>query len=172
MYIILSPSLQIRSTFWNKCTPLLSYVYNQYFLWSLNSGIIRKSIRLMHKIIRIAGFIRFVVIILIRGNMIFVHWFRPKNSKINNRGCGRLVLKHGMHKTIQGLLKEHVFLHCIFSPVNKHSMYVRGCQIGMQGPQLCAKPGHFCKLDVATSRMAFLDLNLHGIQLATLYSKN
>ena len=36
-------------------------------------GIVRKSIRLIHKIIRIAGFIRFVVIILIRGNMIFVH---------------------------------------------------------------------------------------------------
>jgi hypothetical protein len=36
----------------------------------------------------------------------------------------------------------------------------RGCQIGMQGSQLCAKPRHFCKLDVATSRMAFLDLNL------------
>ena len=31
----------------------------------------------------------------------------------------------------------------------------------MQGPKLCAKPRHFCKLDVATSRMAFLDLNLH-----------
>ena len=43
----------------------------------------------------------------------------------------------------------------------------RGCQIGMQGPQLCAEPRHFCKLDVATSRMAFLDLNLHGLQLAT-----
>ena len=29
----------------------------------------------------------------------------------------------------------------------------------MLGPQLCAKPRHFCKLDVATSRMAFLDIN-------------
>ena len=131
----------------------------------------------MHKIIRIAGFIRFVVIILIRGNMIFVHWFWPKNSKINNRGCGRLVLKHGMHKTIQGLLKEHVLLHCImlpesFHPLNKHSMYVRGCQIGMQGPQLCRKPRHFYKLDMATSRMAFLDLNLHVLQVATSNSNN
>ena len=36
----------------------------------------------------------------------------------------------------------------------------RVCQIGMQGPQLCAKPRHFCKLDVATSRMAILELNL------------
>ena len=37
----------------------------------------------------------------------------------------------------------------------------RGCQIGMQWPQLCSKARHFCKLDVATSRMAFLDLNMH-----------
>ena len=51
-------------------------------------------------------------------------------------------------------------------------MYVRGCKIGMQGPQLCAKPRHFCKLDVATSRMAFLDLNLHVLQVATSNSNN
>ena len=38
----------------------------------------------------------------------------------------------------------------------------RVCQIGMQGPQLCSKPRHFCKLYVATSRMAILELNLHG----------
>ena len=36
-------------------------------------------------------------------------------------------------------------------------MYSRECQIGMQGPQLFPEPGHFCKLDVATSRIAFLD---------------
>ena len=52
------------------------------------------------------------------------------------------------------------------------STMVRGCQIGMQGPQLCAKPRHFCKLDVATSRMAFLDLNLHVLQVATPNSNN
>ena len=52
------------------------------------------------------------------------------------------------------------------------SMNTRGCQIGMQGPQLCAKPLHFCKLDVATSRMAVLDLNLHVLQLATSNSNN
>ena len=48
------------------------------------------------------------------------------------------------------------------------------CQMGMQGPQLCAKPHHFCKLDLATSRMAFLDLNLHPnvLQVATLNSNN
>ncbi len=49
---------------------------------------------------------------------------------------------------------------------------IRGCQIGMQGPQLCAKPRHFCKLDVATSRMAFLNLNLHVLQVATSNSNN
>ena len=39
--------------------------------------------------------------------------------------------------------------------------YIRGCQIGMQGPQLC-------ELDMATSRMAILDLNLqHVLQVAT-----
>ena len=48
----------------------------------------------------------------------------------------------------------------------KESMHIRGCQIGMQGPQLFAKPRHFCKLDEATSRMAFLDLNLHVLQVA------
>ena len=48
----------------------------------------------------------------------------------------------------------------------------RGCQIGMQGPQLCAEPHHFCKLDVATSRIAVLDLNLHVLQVATSNSNN
>ena len=37
-------------------------------------------------------------------------------------------------------------------------MVFRGCQIGMQGSQLCAKPSHFCKLDMATSRMDFITL--------------
>ena len=40
----------------------------------------------------------------------------------------------------------------------------------MQGPQLFAEPGHFCKLDVATSRIAFLDLNLNVQKLRTLCS--
>ena len=42
----------------------------------------------------------------------------------------------------------------------------------MQGPQLCTKPRHFCKLNVATSRMAFLDLNLLVLQDATPNSNN
>ena len=49
---------------------------------------------------------------------------------------------------------------------------IRGCQIGMQGPQLYAEPRQFCKLDVATSRIAFLDLNLHVLQVAPSNSKN
>ena len=38
----------------------------------------------------------------------------------------------------------------------------------------CKDPSfaHFCKLDVATSRMAFLDLNLHVLQHATSNSNN
>ena len=44
----------------------------------------------------------------------------------------------------------------------------RGCQFGMQGPQLCAKPGHFCILDMATYILAFLDLNLHVLQVTTI----
>ena len=42
----------------------------------------------------------------------------------------------------------------------------------MQGPQLFTEPHHFCKLDVATSRIAYLDLNLHVLQVATSNSNN
>ena len=42
----------------------------------------------------------------------------------------------------------------------------------MQGPQLCAKSHHFVKLNVATSRIAFLDLNLHVLQVTTPNSNN
>ena len=110
--------------------PFIIICIPSLFFMVFKLGIVRKSIRLIHKIIRIAGFIRFVVIILIRGNMIFVHWFWPKNSKINNRGCGRLVLKHGMHKTIQGLLKEHVLLHCIMLPESFHPWINIVCMLG------------------------------------------
>ena len=54
----------------------------------------------------------------------------------------------------------------------KTGIQFRGCQIDMQGPQLFAKPRHFCKLSVATSRMAFLKLNLHVLQVATSNSNN
>ena len=47
-----------------------------------------------------------------------------------------------------------------------------GCQIGMQGPQFCTEPRHFCKLDVATSRIAFSDFNLNVLQVATSNSNN
>ena len=43
-----------------------------------------------------------------------------------------------------------------------------GYQIGMQGPQLFAKPRHFCKLDVATSRMAFFNLLHLALQIETI----
>ena len=59
-----------------------------------------------------------------------------------------------------------------FSTAKAYLHIYQGCQIGMQGPQLCAEPHHICKLDVATSRMAFLDLNLHVLQVATSNSKN
>ena len=55
---------------------------------------------------------------------------------------------------------------------NCFDVFIRGCQIGMQGPQLCAEPCHFCKLDVATSRIAFFNLNLHVLQVAPSNSKN
>ena len=43
----------------------------------------------------------------------------------------------------------------------------------MQGPNFCAKPFHFCNLDVAKSRKVFLDiLKLHVLQLANLDSQN
>ena len=51
-------------------------------------------------------------------------------------------------------------------------MVFRGCQIGMQGSQLCAKPSHFCKLDVAASRITYIDLNLHVLQVAASNSNN
>ena len=50
-----------------------------------------------------------------------------------------------------------------------------GCQIGVQGPQLYVKPRHFCKLDVATSRIAFFNLKLHNyyvLQVSTSNLKN
>ena len=40
----------------------------------------------------------------------------------------------------------------------------------MQRPQLCANPRHFCELDVATSRMAFLDLNQGPLKIWTEHS--
>jgi len=49
---------------------------------------------------------------------------------------------------------------------------IRGCQIGLQGPQLFAEPRLFCKLNVAFSRIAILDLNLNVLQVATSNSNN
>ena len=49
---------------------------------------------------------------------------------------------------------------------------IRGCQIGVQGPHLWAKPRHFCNLDLTTSQQNFLDLRLHVLQLASSNSQN
>ena len=62
-------------------------------------------------------------------------------------------------------------IYLIAHSVQRHAQF-RGCQIGMQGPQLCAKPRHCCKLDLAISRMAFLDLNLYFLRVATSNSNN
>ena len=51
-------------------------------------------------------------------------------------------------------------------------MIIRRCQIGMQGPHLCAKSRHICNSDVAASKMAFFDLKLHVLELATSNSEN
>ena len=71
--------------------------------------------------------------------------------------------------TTQMIAFNHLSSHKSY---HSRCIYSRGCQIGMQGPQLCAKPRHFCKLGVVTFRMAFLDLNLHVLQLATSNSNN
>ena len=71
--------------------------------------------------------------------------------------------------------KFDFFFYCLQIPPKVQgirSISIRGCQIGMQGHQLCAKPRHFGKQDVATSRMAFLDLNHHVLQLATSNTNN
>ena len=63
------------------------------------------------------------------------------------------------HKNETAPLRFYVFV------IGRDCVYIRGCQMSKQGPQLCVKPCHFCKLVVATSRMALLDLNLsHQIQ--------
>ena len=45
---------------------------------------------------------------------------------------------------------------------NDAFLNIKRCQIGMQGPHLCAKPCHFCNLEGASSKKAFLDLKLHS----------
>ena len=64
---------------------------------------------------------------------------------------------------------RYFFQLCLYYFANA---FIRGCQISMQGPQLCAGPCHFCKLDVPSSRLAFLDLKLHVLQLGTSNSNN
>ena len=61
---------------------------------------------------------------------------------------------------------------CILSKSDETRLKVRWHQIGMQGPQLCPGPRHFCKSDVPSSILAFLDLKLHVLQLGTSNSNN
>ena len=50
---------------------------------------------------------------------------------------------------------------------------LRGVKSAFKDPSFALmKPCHFIKLDVAASRIASFDLNLHVIQVATLNSKN
>ena len=41
----------------------------------------------------------------------------------------------------------------------------------MQGPYFSAKPRHFCNLDVATPKKAYIDIKLHVLQLTTSIHK-
>ena len=62
---------------------------------------------------------------------------------------------------MQEIMYKHVGIYVLLDAICYWSLRwdIRGCQNGMQGPQLFAKPCHFWKLNMATSRMAFLDLN-------------
>ena len=51
-------------------------------------------------------------------------------------------------------------------------MYFTRYKIGMQGPHLCAKPRLFCNLDVATSKIVFVDLKLYVLELASSNFQN
>ena len=94
------------------------------------------------------------------------------NAIVLTTAHGHVIIIQRMHIEITILDMVSPF-DPIWMSVKIKGIYVfRGCQIGMQGPQFCAKPSHFCKLDVATSRMAFLDLNLHVLQVASSNSNN
>ena len=100
--------------------------------------------------------------------------FYLSNAIVLTTAHGHVIIIQRMHIEITIVIITTISpVDHIWMSVTIKGMYVfRGCQIGMQGPQLCAKPSHFCKLDVATSRMAFLDLNLHVLQVATSNSNN
>ena len=97
--------------------------------------------------------------------------FYPSNAIVLTTAHGHVIIIQRM--LIEITMITIISVDPIGISVKIKGIYVfRGCQIGMQGPQLCAKPSNFCKLDVAASRMAFLDLNLHVLQVATSNSNN
>ena len=107
-------------------------------------------------------------------NVLEIRLFYLSNVIVLTTAHGHVIIIQRMHIEITTLM---IIIISPFDPiwmsVKIKGIYVfRGCQIGMQGLQLFAKPSHFCKLDVATSRMAFLDLNLHVLQVATSNSNN
>ena len=97
-------------------------------------------------------------------NVLEIRLFYLSNVIVLTTAHGHVIIIQRMHIeiTIFTVLIIISQIDLIWMSVKIKGIYVfRGCQIGMQGLQLFAKPSHFCKLDVATSRMAFLDLNLH-----------
>ena len=79
------------------------------------------------------------------------------NAIVLTTAQGHVIIIQRMHIEITIIIIVFISsLDPIWMSVTIKGMNVfRGCQIGMQGLQLC-------KLDVAASRMAFLDLNLEG----------
>ena len=99
--------------------------------------------------------------------------FYLSNAIVLTTAHGLVIIIQRMHIEITIIILNISPFDPILMSVKIKGIYVfRGCQIGMQGPQLCAKPIHFCKLDVATSRIAALDLNLHVVQVVTSNSNN
>ena len=100
--------------------------------------------------------------------------FYLSNAIVLTTTHGHVIIIQRMQREIPMMIVMHMSLFDpIWMSVKIKGIYVfRGCQIGMQGPQLFPKPSQFCKLDVATSRIAFLDLNLNVLQVATSNSNN
>ena len=98
---------------------------------------------------------------------LYLIWKQRPLSVWQNFGTG-----HQTSESFKAVIKLVKGRRWLFLILAYSCTSVRGCQIGMQGPQFSAKPRYFCKLDLATSRMAFLDLNLYVLQVATSNSNN
>ena len=72
------------------------------------------------------------------------------------------------------MLKLGAFVHTKYLLKFRYlNLYVyRSVKSACKDSQLCAEPRHFCKLDMTPSRMAFLDLNLYVLEVATSNSNN